>query len=83
MRSEPARRPGADGTLAGSLIRQTGATTWPDGTRLPVANRHIEAMVARWLERGLATAPIHNYLSFLRTFAGWIGKVGMVREPEF
>jgi hypothetical protein len=28
-----------------------------------LANRHIEAMVARWLERGLATATIHNYLT--------------------
>jgi site-specific recombinase XerC len=48
-----------------------------------LANRHIETMVARWLDRGLATATIHNYLSFLRTFSGWIGKAGMVREPEF
>jgi len=48
-----------------------------------LANRHIEAVLARWLERGLSTATIHNYLSFLRTFAGWIGKPGMVREPEY
>ena len=40
-------------------------------------------MVQRWLARDLSTATIHNYLSFLRTFAGWIGKAGMVREPEF
>lgn len=48
-----------------------------------LANRHVEAMVERWIERGLATATIHNYLSFLRTFAGWIGKPGMVREPQY
>ncbi len=48
-----------------------------------LANRHVEVMVQRWLARGLATATIHNHLSFLRTFAGWIGKPGMVREPEF
>ena len=48
-----------------------------------LANRHIEVMVDRWIERGLATATIHNYLSFLRTFAGWIGKQGMVREPQY
>jgi len=48
-----------------------------------LANRHIEVMVERWLARRLSTATIHNYLSFLRTFAGWIGKAGMVREPEF
>lgn len=47
-----------------------------------LANRHIELMLERWLERKLATATIHNYLSFLRTFAGWIGKPGMVREPQ-
>ena len=48
-----------------------------------LANRHIEAMVERWVNRGLATATIHNYLSFLRSYAGWIGKAGMVREPEY
>ena len=48
-----------------------------------LANCHIETMVQRWLARELSTATIHNYLSFLRTFAGWIGKAGMVREPEF
>lgn len=45
--------------------------------------RHVEVMVERWVERGLATATIHNYLSFIRTFAEWLGKNGMVREPAF
>lgn len=45
--------------------------------------RHIEVMLHRWIERGLSTATIHNYLSFLRTFSKWIGKAGMVREPAF
>ncbi|HEX5685703.1 MAG TPA: phage integrase N-terminal domain-containing protein [Ideonella sp.] len=45
--------------------------------------KHVEAMVERWVERGLSTATIHNYLSFLRTFAEWLGKCGMVREPAF
>jgi len=31
----------------------------------------------------MATASIHNYLSFLRTYAGWIGRPGMVREVAF
>jgi integrase len=48
-----------------------------------LANRHIEAMVQRWVARGLATATIHNYLSFLRSYGGWIGKPGMVREPQY
>ena len=45
-----------------------------------LANRHIEAVLARWLDRKLATATIHNYLSFLRTYAAWIGRPGMVRD---
>jgi site-specific recombinase XerC len=47
-----------------------------------LATRHIETMVARWVDRGLATATIHNRLSFLRTYAGWIGKPGLVLPPE-
>jgi integrase len=46
-----------------------------------LANRHIEEMVRRWIDRGLATATIHNYLSFLRSFAEWIGKPGLVLPP--
>jgi integrase len=43
-----------------------------------LANRHIAAMVERWIGRGLLTPTIHKYLSTLRTYAGWIGKAGMV-----
>jgi integrase len=46
-----------------------------------LANRHIEEIVRRWIDRGLATATIHNYLSFLRSFAEWIGKPGLVLPP--
>lgn len=56
-------------------------TQFRDADPRGLSSRHVEAMVARWLEQGLATASLHNYLSFLRTFAGWIGKPGMVREP--
>ena len=48
-----------------------------------LANRHVEHMVGVWVAKGLSTGSIHNYLSCLRTFAGWIGKPGMVREPGF
>jgi len=44
-----------------------------------LATRHIEAMIALWIERDLATATIHTYLSFVRTFGEWIGK--RVRIP--
>ena len=46
-----------------------------------LGNRHITLMVARWQQDGLSTGTIHNYLSYLRTFAGWIGKPGMVLAP--
>jgi integrase len=45
--------------------------------------RHVEVMVEQWVKRGLATATIHNYLSFIRTFAEWLGKDGMVHDPAF
>ena len=47
-----------------------------------LAGRHVTHMVKRWVDRDLSTATIHNYLSFLRTYSGWIGKPGMVYEPE-
>lgn len=50
----------------------------PDGLR----NRHVQFMVSRWVRRGLAPGTIQLYLSYLRVFAGWIGKEGMVLEPN-
>ena len=47
-----------------------------------LAGRHVTHMVKRWVDRDLSTATIHNYLSFLRTYSGWIGKPGLVYEPE-
>lgn len=58
-------------------------TRFRDADPRALSSRHVEAMVARWLERELATASLHNYLSFLRTFAAWIGKPAMVREPAY
>jgi hypothetical protein len=52
-----------------------------------LANRHIQAMVERRVARKLATATIHRYpsflRSFLRSFCAWIGKPGMVRGPDY
>lgn len=45
--------------------------------------KHIEAVVARWRERGLSSGTIHNYVSYLRAFEGWIGKRGLVRSVAF
>ncbi|MGE0673124.1 MAG: phage integrase N-terminal domain-containing protein [Methylibium sp.] len=58
-------------------------TRFKDADPRFLKQRHVQAVVARWLERNLATASIHNYLSFLRTFAGWIGRPGLVREVAF
>jgi site-specific recombinase XerC len=48
-----------------------------------LGNRHIKVMVERWVQHGLGTPTIHKYLSILRTFAGWIGKAGMVMHIGF
>lgn len=58
-------------------------TTFRDADPRVLRQRHVQAVVARWLERDMATASIHNYLSFLRTYAGWIGRPGLVREVAF
>ena len=48
-----------------------------------LGNRHVQAVVQRWVQRGLSTATIHCYLSMLRTFGGWIGKPGLVRGVAY
>lgn len=45
--------------------------------------KHIQAMVERWVERDLSTGTIHNYISYLHTFALWIDKAGLVQPVEF
>lgn len=45
--------------------------------------KHIQAMVDRWVERDLSTGTIHNYISYLHTFASWIDKAGLVQPVEF
>src|SRR5215471_794506 len=48
-----------------------------------LGNRHVQSAVNVWLMQGLAAPTIQTYLSFLRAFADWIGKHGMVREAGF
>jgi integrase len=43
-------------------------------------HRHVEAVTKLWAERKLAVATVHNYLSFLRTYASWIDRPGLVRD---
>jgi integrase len=40
--------------------------------------KHVEALVRHWEARGLSAATIQTRLSFLRAFADWIGKPGMI-----
>ena len=68
--------------LVGFFDELRKQTPFRDADPRNLGSRHVEVMVERWVSRGLATATIHNYLSFLRTFAGWTGKQGMVRSPE-
>lgn len=44
--------------------------------------KHVETLVAAWLERGLSASTIQNNLSIVRTLADWIGKAGMVQSVE-
>jgi integrase len=48
-----------------------------------VGERHIKASVKYWRAEGLAPATIQTYLSFLRGFTNWIGKPGLVRQPQY
>ena len=48
---------------------------------LGLKGRHMQFMVSRWVRRGLSPGTIQVYLSYLRVFAGWIGKDGMVLPP--
>lgn len=45
--------------------------------------KHIQAMVDRWVDRGLSAGTIHNYISYLHTFALWIDKAGLVLPVAF
>ncbi len=45
-------------------------------------DRHIVLAVQRWVQRGLSAGTMQLYLSYLRVFAQWIGKPGLVRGAE-
>lgn len=58
-------------------------TRYRDADPRDLKGRHVKAMTTIWKERGLSVATVHNYLSFLRTYASWIGRPGMVRDVAF
>ena len=64
----------------GDLRYKARFKTLPDPRNL--GQRHIAAVIAVWRKEKLAPATIQTYLSFLRGFAQWIGKPGLVRRPS-
>ena len=62
------------------LQHKAAFSTLPDPRNL--GERHIKAMVALWQQEKLAPATLQTYLSFLRGLALWIGKPGLVRQPQ-
>jgi integrase len=58
-------------------------TQFVDADPRKLGTRHVEALLKLWLERDLSTKAIHNYLSYLRTFARWVGRPGLVRPPAY
>lgn len=55
-------------------------TPFRDADPRVLTNRQVQAVARLWSERNLSVATVHNYLSFLRTYAAWIGRPGMVRD---
>lgn len=45
-----------------------------------LGSRHIEVLLQRWDQEGIAIITLHTRVSFLRTFCGWINKPGMVQD---
>lgn len=66
------------------IIRMSLAQLWQLGFRLPepssFAGRHIEALMKHWDEQGITVKVLHTRISYLRSFARWIGKDGLVKD---
>ncbi len=62
------------------LKAKCGFKTLPDPRNL--GDRHVRAIVAVWQRQKLAPGTIQGYLSFLRGFAQWIAKPGLIRQPQ-
>ena len=63
-----------------ALKSKAGFPTLPDPRNL--GQRHVQAVVVVWQAERLAAPTIQTYLSFLRGFAQWIGKRGLIRQPQ-
>lgn len=73
---------------SGKLVRIENGQLVPEERRFKLKSprnlrsKHIEALIADWLARGLSVAYVHNVLSVFRVFCVWIGKAGMVPPTE-
>jgi integrase len=61
------------------LLRQEGYKL--DSVR-QFRGKHMAALVKLWEARKLSPSVLQNNISIFRTFAGWIGKAGMVEAAE-
>lgn len=68
-----------------SIVLLCFAQLWEMGYRLKAAKslgeRHVRVLAERWSQEGLAAGTINTRVSYLSTFAAWIGKKGMVGSP--
>lgn len=66
------------------IIRLSFAQLFDMGRRLPsprsLGNRHVYELMQRWDQEGITVKVLHTRISYLRTFARWIGKDGMVKD---
>jgi integrase len=58
-------------------------TRFHDADPRYLTNRQVLAVTQLWAQRGLSVATVHNYLSFLRTYAAWIKRPGLVRDVAY
>lgn len=59
----------------GTIVRQVA---YKLESPYSLKRKHVEALVADWMARDLSASYVHNMLSMLRVFTGWIGKRDLV-----
>lgn len=64
------------------MFRELKALGYKLDTPYGFREKHLKALVANWEKNELSPATIQNRISVARTFAGWIGKPGMIRESH-
>jgi integrase len=69
-----------------ALVLLAFAQLWQMSFRIKTTNalseRHVRRLVDRWDAENLCSGTLRTRISYLRTFAEWIGKPGMVGYPK-